>query len=289
MTDLRSVHPLRRPDTAWPVAVRRLPDDRRRSSAPRAPTRQAARARRRRRQSTHRAERRFVALMPCRRLLPICATGAVVVAGCPPATRSTARTVTALCVMVCSPSARTCTRRARLPSSPCSTSTPSLAGNAGRSPTSGAPLARDTRALPAPRRAVPVRQVPGCQRRLSGRLPRQCRTTTSHGDPCTMGAARATSARLRAGQVPALMARPAYRERSYRAARADLAAHPRPCRCGAQATTLDHVPPLALHQHQPGSGCCQLVAACVPCNLGAGAGIAARRRRARRANATRRW
>lgn len=88
------------------------------------------------------------------------------------------------------------------------------------------------------------------------------------------------------------MARPAYRDPHYRAAAADLRRRPRPCRCGAPATTLDHVPPLALHHHVRGSGCCVLVPACVRCNLGAGAAIAAaRRRRVRvtRDGATRAW
>lgn len=87
------------------------------------------------------------------------------------------------------------------------------------------------------------------------------------------------------------MARHAYRDPSYRAAAAELRARPRSCRCGAPATTLDHVPPLALHHHVRGSGCCVYVAMCVPCNLGAGARIAAlrRRRASRRASASRSW
>jgi hypothetical protein len=86
------------------------------------------------------------------------------------------------------------------------------------------------------------------------------------------------------------MARPAYRDPEYRAASAHLRRHPTACACGAQAVTLDHVPPLALHHHQRGTSCCRLVPACVRCNLGAGARIAAARKaRARPTHATRRW
>jgi hypothetical protein len=35
--------------------------------------------------------------------------------------------------------------------------------------------------------------------------------------------------------------------------------------CGAQATELDHVPPLALHEHHEGSGCCVSLPACNAC------------------------
>ena len=35
--------------------------------------------------------------------------------------------------------------------------------------------------------------------------------------------------------------------------------------CGAQATELDHVPPLALHEHHEGSGCCRSLPACDDC------------------------
>lgn len=90
------------------------------------------------------------------------------------------------------------------------------------------------------------------------------------------------------------MARAPYRERYYRAASAELRAHPRPCGtpgCAAVATTLDHVPPLGLHRHVAGSGCCVVVAKCRRCNLGAGARIAAARktRRTARPGASRRW
>ena len=36
-------------------------------------------------------------------------------------------------------------------------------------------------------------------------------------------------------------------------------------RCGAQASELDHVPPLTLHDHVEGSGCCTSLPACGPC------------------------
>ena len=35
--------------------------------------------------------------------------------------------------------------------------------------------------------------------------------------------------------------------------------------CGAPASELDHVPPLALHDHREGSGCCRSLPACGPC------------------------
>ena len=35
--------------------------------------------------------------------------------------------------------------------------------------------------------------------------------------------------------------------------------------CGRPATSADHVPPLKLHDHVEGSGCCELLAACKPC------------------------
>ncbi|HKY68605.1 MAG TPA: hypothetical protein VJM49_19625, partial [Acidimicrobiales bacterium] len=36
-------------------------------------------------------------------------------------------------------------------------------------------------------------------------------------------------------------------------------------KCGAQATELDHVPPLSQHRHVEGSGCCRSLPACGPC------------------------
>ena len=40
--------------------------------------------------------------------------------------------------------------------------------------------------------------------------------------------------------------------------------------CGNPATELDHVPPLALHEHVEGSGCCHLLPACGPCQRSQG-------------------
>jgi 5-methylcytosine-specific restriction endonuclease McrA len=81
----------------------------------------------------------------------------------------------------------------------------------------------------------------------------------------------------------------------YRAAVARLKARPAPCwkRCGRTATTIDHVPALALHHHT-GRGCCDLRPACSRCNYADGARIAARlkarKRTARRAGlASRTW
>lgn len=53
--------------------------------------------------------------------------------------------------------------------------------------------------------------------------------------------------------------------------------------CGRPATTRDHQPALALHVHVEGSGCCQLLAACAPCNSRDGAAITRELRRASRA------
>ena len=41
--------------------------------------------------------------------------------------------------------------------------------------------------------------------------------------------------------------------------------------CGAVATTADHRPALADHHHIEGTGCCQLVPSCAPCNAHHGA------------------
>lgn len=35
--------------------------------------------------------------------------------------------------------------------------------------------------------------------------------------------------------------------------------------CGARATEADHQPPLSLHRHVPGTGCCRLVSSCFDC------------------------
>jgi hypothetical protein len=41
-----------------------------------------------------------------------------------------------------------------------------------------------------------------------------------------------------------------------------------------QATELDHDPPLAMHLHRPGTGCCRLVPSCAQCNRTAGLMVA---------------
>lgn len=54
-----------------------------------------------------------------------------------------------------------------------------------------------------------------------------------------------------------------YAARGYRRERARLLGLP--CACGAPATQADHQPPLALHHHVEGSGCCVLVPSCAKC------------------------
>lgn len=61
-----------------------------------------------------------------------------------------------------------------------------------------------------------------------------------------------------------------------------LARDPVCWRCGREATTADHVPPLALHAHVAGSGCCVLEPACARCNYRDGGRIGGKRRAARR-------
>ena len=78
------------------------------------------------------------------------------------------------------------------------------------------------------------------------------------------------------------------RDPDYRRAKDALKATPTRCAyCHRLATTLDHVPPLALHVHRRGTRCCQYVPACTTCNCGAGSAIA--RAAARRPTASRRW
>ena len=73
----------------------------------------------------------------------------------------------------------------------------------------------------------------------------------------------------------------AYGDRDYRAALQVLRSETYSCwhGCGRRATTPDHVPALAEHRHDPGSGCCQLRPSCYPCNASAGAALGNRRRR----------
>jgi hypothetical protein len=58
--------------------------------------------------------------------------------------------------------------------------------------------------------------------------------------------------------------------------------HGLPCwKCGGAATSRDHRPPLALHEHVEGSGCCVLWPACQSCNSAEGQAISAALRHAR--------
>lgn len=81
------------------------------------------------------------------------------------------------------------------------------------------------------------------------------------------------------------------RDPDYRAAKIALKATPTRCAyCGRyDATTLDHVPPLALHDHRRGAQCCRYVPACTACNCGAGGAIARARAAQIRPTASRKW
>jgi hypothetical protein len=66
---------------------------------------------------------------------------------------------------------------------------------------------------------------------------------------------------------------------NYRRARAVLLAQQLPCQLrlacdGAIADSADHVPPLALHVHVPGSGCCRLLPECLACQRSQGGSVA---------------
>jgi hypothetical protein len=76
--------------------------------------------------------------------------------------------------------------------------------------------------------------------------------------------------------------RSAYGDREYRARKAQQRRWgSEVCACGAPADTLDHQPPLALHDHVRNSGCCELIPACRRCNCRGGQRIALVRRRRR--------
>lgn len=66
---------------------------------------------------------------------------------------------------------------------------------------------------------------------------------------------------------PRSPANPAYAGKHYRADRRRLLDGAPTCaHCGRRpATEADHVPPLSLHAHVDGAGCCRLVASCAPC------------------------
>jgi hypothetical protein len=90
------------------------------------------------------------------------------------------------------------------------------------------------------------------------------------------------------------VAAPAYNDPAHVAFVAALRRYPTPCYvagCGDRATTGDHVPPLGLHTHVRGSGCCSERPSCVRHNLGAGRAVAIERarRESRRAFASRAW
>lgn len=62
----------------------------------------------------------------------------------------------------------------------------------------------------------------------------------------------------------------AYNTGGYERQRRELLRDHPPCihrgpRCAGTATEADHVPPLSLHDHVPGSGCCVLAPSCGPC------------------------
>jgi hypothetical protein len=55
--------------------------------------------------------------------------------------------------------------------------------------------------------------------------------------------------------------------------------------CSKVADTLDHVPALALHEHEDGTGCCAVRPMCRPHNSRAGALLGAQLRAAKKARA----
>jgi hypothetical protein len=63
------------------------------------------------------------------------------------------------------------------------------------------------------------------------------------------------------------VASPAY-QYAHQKARARLLADSPPCvHCGSpEANVADHQPPISLHDHVEGSGCCELVPSCTPCS-----------------------
>jgi hypothetical protein len=77
------------------------------------------------------------------------------------------------------------------------------------------------------------------------------------------------------------MARAAHRSAAYLRARANLAASVVLCwECGErQATVPDHYPPLSMHAHVEGSGCCKLLPHCLRCSRMQGARQATAARR----------
>jgi hypothetical protein len=70
------------------------------------------------------------------------------------------------------------------------------------------------------------------------------------------------------------VARPAYNYQHELERRVMLEANPWCLHCGAPANVADHQPPLSLHEHVPGSGCCVLVPSCTPCSRKQGGHLA---------------
>ena len=69
------------------------------------------------------------------------------------------------------------------------------------------------------------------------------------------------------------MAKPAYRSKGYIEGRRRLLGELCVHGCGRVAMTADHQPPLSLHEHVEGSGCCTLVPSCKRCSMEQGGAI----------------
>lgn len=65
-----------------------------------------------------------------------------------------------------------------------------------------------------------------------------------------------------------------YGRREYIRGRAELLGQPCVHNCGRPASVADHQPPLSLHQHVEGSGCCVLMPSCAKCSVEQGGLIA---------------
>lgn len=89
-------------------------------------------------------------------------------------------------------------------------------------------------------------------------------------------------ARLATGPDVRNRTHPAYGEAAYRQAKRELRLHEHLCwhGCGRRATSPDHYPALADHDHDPGSECCALLPSCLACQSSSGAAVGNRRRRA---------
>ena len=69
------------------------------------------------------------------------------------------------------------------------------------------------------------------------------------------------------------VAKPAYRSKGYKQGRRELLGALCVHGCGRLSTTADHQPPLSLHEHLEGSGCCILVPSCARCAVAQGGAI----------------